>query len=161
MACRVKPEGSWQRETELGGSDTRNLRRCAGIDSKRADLNYSNRPVRTRMPGGVGGARSGILTAPIPITHISTRQSGSRMHGRPALDPACFWLLLEVLSAVWERHLCGTVAVRWSSGNGNYWPVVPLADPAKISCARISQRQVSGRHRTLLGHLSPPRLSVR
>ena len=34
---------------------------------KHADLNYSNRPVRTRMPGGVGGARSGILTAPIPI----------------------------------------------------------------------------------------------
>jgi hypothetical protein len=31
------------------------------------DLNFSNRPVRTRMPGGVGGARSGILTAPIPI----------------------------------------------------------------------------------------------
>jgi hypothetical protein len=67
MACRVKPEGSRQRETELGGSVTRNLRRCAGIDSKRADLNYSNRPVRTRMPGGVGGARSGFLTAPIPI----------------------------------------------------------------------------------------------
>jgi len=56
MACRVKPEGSRQRETELGGSVTRNLRRCAGIDSKRADLNYSNRPVRTRMPGGVGVA---------------------------------------------------------------------------------------------------------
>jgi hypothetical protein len=34
---------------------------------KCADLNYSNRPVRTRMPGGVGGARSGFLTAPIPI----------------------------------------------------------------------------------------------
>ena len=31
------------------------------------DLNFSNRPVRTRMPGGVGGDRSGILTAPIPI----------------------------------------------------------------------------------------------
>jgi hypothetical protein len=70
MACRVKPEGSRQRETELGGSVTRNLRRCAGIDSKRADLNYSNRPVRTRMPGGVGGARSGILTAPIPICAV-------------------------------------------------------------------------------------------
>jgi hypothetical protein len=31
------------------------------------DLNFSNRPVGTRMPGDVGGARSGILTAPIPI----------------------------------------------------------------------------------------------
>jgi hypothetical protein len=27
------------------------------------DLNFSNRPVRTRMPGGVAGAQSG-LTAP-------------------------------------------------------------------------------------------------
>ncbi|WP_214360147.1 hypothetical protein, partial [Denitromonas iodatirespirans] len=31
------------------------------------DLNCSNRPVRTRMPGGVGGDRSEYLTAPIPI----------------------------------------------------------------------------------------------
>ena len=31
--CRVKPEGSWQRETELGGSETSNLRRRAGICS--------------------------------------------------------------------------------------------------------------------------------
>jgi len=31
------------------------------------DLNFSNRPLRTRMPGGVGGGRSGILTAPISI----------------------------------------------------------------------------------------------
>ena len=35
------------------------------------DLNFSNRPVRTRMPGGVGGARSGILTAPIPICGLN------------------------------------------------------------------------------------------
>ncbi len=38
------------------------------------DLNFSNRPVRTRMPGGVGGARSGILTAPIPIAHNCVMQ---------------------------------------------------------------------------------------
>ena len=37
---------------------------------KCTDLNCSNRPVRTRMPGGVGGARSGILTAPIPILFV-------------------------------------------------------------------------------------------
>ena len=67
MAYKVKPEGPRQRETEFGGSDIRNLRRCAGIDSKRTNLNYTNRPVRTRMPGGVGGARSGFLTAPISI----------------------------------------------------------------------------------------------
>jgi len=30
-----------------------------------ADLNFSNRPVRTRMPGGVGGVRSS-LTGPYP-----------------------------------------------------------------------------------------------
>ena len=34
------------------------------------DLNYSNRPVRTRMPGGVGGDRSGTLTAPYPDMHM-------------------------------------------------------------------------------------------
>jgi hypothetical protein len=31
------------------------------------DLNFSNRPVRTRMPGGVAGERSATLTAPMPI----------------------------------------------------------------------------------------------
>jgi len=31
-----------------------------------ADLNFSNRPVRTRMPGGMGGGRS-LGPAPIPI----------------------------------------------------------------------------------------------
>ena len=33
MAGRVKPEGSWQRETEAGGSEISNLRRCIGICS--------------------------------------------------------------------------------------------------------------------------------
>ncbi|WP_220459841.1 hypothetical protein, partial [Rugamonas fusca] len=31
------------------------------------NLNYSNRPVRTRMPGGVAGDRSAMLAAPMPI----------------------------------------------------------------------------------------------
>ena len=31
------------------------------------NLNFSNRPVRTRMPGGVGGAGQDRLTAPISI----------------------------------------------------------------------------------------------
>ena len=77
MACKVKPERPRQRETELGGSDTHNLRWRAGIGSKHADLNYSNRPVRTRMPGGVGGARSGILTAPIPIAAVCLNKAES------------------------------------------------------------------------------------
>jgi hypothetical protein len=35
------------------------------------DLNFSNRPVRTRMPGGVAGERSAMLTAPMPISQTS------------------------------------------------------------------------------------------
>ena len=31
------------------------------------DLNLTNRPVRTRMPGGVGGAAEPRLGSPIPI----------------------------------------------------------------------------------------------
>ncbi len=31
------------------------------------DLNFSNRPVRPRMPGGVAGERSALLAAPMPI----------------------------------------------------------------------------------------------
>jgi hypothetical protein len=38
-----------------------------GIPRLAACLNSSNRPVRTRMPGGVGGVLEGILGAPIPI----------------------------------------------------------------------------------------------
>ena len=38
------------------------------MQHKPDDLNYTNRPVRIRMPGGVGGARSVILTAPIPMS---------------------------------------------------------------------------------------------
>ena len=33
------------------------------------DLNFSNRPVRTRMPGGVAGAQS-MMTAPYADDHI-------------------------------------------------------------------------------------------
>ena len=33
---------------------------------RHSDLNCSNRPVRTRMPGGVGWDRSGTLTDPYP-----------------------------------------------------------------------------------------------
>ena len=52
---RVKPEALRQRETKSGGLETSNFRRRAGIYSMHSDLNYFNRPVRTRMPGGVGG----------------------------------------------------------------------------------------------------------
>jgi hypothetical protein len=37
------------------------------------DLNFSSRPVRTRMPGGVGGDQSGNLTAPYPDDRLRKR----------------------------------------------------------------------------------------
>ena len=40
------------------------------------NLNCSNRPVRTRMPGGVGGDRSGNLIAPIPIAQHGRTPAG-------------------------------------------------------------------------------------
>jgi hypothetical protein len=55
---RVKPEWLWQREIKSGGSEISNPGRCAGTYIPCLDLNHSNRPVRTRMPGGVGGVRS-------------------------------------------------------------------------------------------------------
>ena len=62
---RVKPEAPRQRGTKSGGSETSSFRRRSGIRFLQSDLNYSNRPVRTRMPGGVGGAQS-IMAAPYP-----------------------------------------------------------------------------------------------
>jgi hypothetical protein len=53
QTLRVKPETFRQRGAGFGGSKLHVFRRLAVI--VRADLNYSNRPVRTRMPGGVGG----------------------------------------------------------------------------------------------------------
>jgi hypothetical protein len=38
------------------------------------DLNDSNRPVRTRMPGGVAGDRSATLAAPMPISHEALKR---------------------------------------------------------------------------------------
>ncbi len=41
---------------------------ASGREQHKPDnLNYFNRPMRTRMQSGVGGERSGYLTAPIPI----------------------------------------------------------------------------------------------
>ena len=62
---RVKPEALRQRETKSGGSEPSNFRRWAERRSCTSDLNYFNRPVRTRMPGGVGGVRS-AMSAPYP-----------------------------------------------------------------------------------------------
>ena len=47
------------------GSDEACGPRRATEGTGSADLNFSNRPVRTRMPGGVGGAQP-IMAAPYP-----------------------------------------------------------------------------------------------
>ncbi|PKG51265.1 hypothetical protein CXF87_10140 [Halomonas sp. MES3-P3E] len=49
------------------------------------NLNFSNRPVRTRMPGGVAGDRSAMLTAPMPIVF-------SHCGGDVAPIPQQLWL---------------------------------------------------------------------
>jgi hypothetical protein len=47
-----------------------------------ADLNFSNRPVRTRTPGGVGGVRSS-LTGPYPdFGQVCWSQPRGRRHGK-------------------------------------------------------------------------------
>ena len=63
----VKPEGPRQREIKSAEPDQGAPQASSRENHKPDDLNCSNRPVRTRMPGGVGGDRSGKLTAPIPI----------------------------------------------------------------------------------------------
>jgi hypothetical protein len=59
------------------------------------DLNFSNRPVRTRMPGGVAGERSAMLTAPMPISFrrcplcgvVAVRLSSGNVSFWPDLGP--------------------------------------------------------------------------
>ena len=53
---RVKPERPRQRGIESAESRQDKLRRWVGCNYKPDDLNRCNRRVRTRMPGGVGGA---------------------------------------------------------------------------------------------------------
>ena len=64
------------------------------------DLNYFNRLVRTRMPGGVGGARSD-LTAPYP-----DQKDAMRAPTEWARDLS--WIC-DTLTAVAETHVIGAV----------------------------------------------------
>ena len=70
-----------------------------------ADLNFSNRPVRTRMPGGVAGARpDGRLLCRFFKRQKSTQKGSPRASG-PSLR-------LGVPSL---RHLSGGIALRLAS----------------------------------------------
>ena len=65
FATRVCLSGTGSEEPDLGveGESTQVVR--SGFTATSHVLNYINRPVRTRMPGGVGGVRS-IRIGPYP-----------------------------------------------------------------------------------------------
>ena len=65
FAARVCLSGTGSEEPDLGveGESTQVVR--SGFTATSHVLNYINRPVRTRMPGGVGGVRS-IRIGPYP-----------------------------------------------------------------------------------------------
>ena len=87
--ARQNGESGEARNTLAAGNQTRRIR-DKQLQAERRDLllhdglNHFNRPVRTRMPGGVGGERSGILTAPIPIGNALYLPQG--YHGYPLLE---------------------------------------------------------------------------
>ena len=57
----------------------------------RHNLNLSNRPVRTRMPGGVAGARP-IMAVPMPIYPTGTSVTvGAQYSGRFCTDARRCW----------------------------------------------------------------------
>jgi hypothetical protein len=60
-----------------GGVSTHN----APVAKETCLLNCANCPVRTRMLGGVGGDRSGNLTAPIPMMADNRATSPSLIQG--------------------------------------------------------------------------------
>ena len=67
---KVKPDALRQRETRLRRIEDQRFQAAFRDLLLSSDLNYSNRPVRTRMPGGVGGDRSGFLTDPYPDSWV-------------------------------------------------------------------------------------------
>ena len=72
------------------------LRRTGGAPARRGDLNLSNRPVRTRMPGGVAGVVESIH-APMPIP----RSSSCRLRSVSAAVTLCAsGLVLSTISLV-------------------------------------------------------------
>jgi hypothetical protein len=58
-SARVKPARAWQRVNQFRRPEPAKPGMRQG--DLLHDLNHFNRPVRTRMPGGVGGVRSAII----------------------------------------------------------------------------------------------------
>ena len=73
--ARVKPELVWQRGNQLRRVDSQRAQ-AAHRGNLCGDLNHSNRPMRTRMPGGVGGDRS-AMTGPYPDGRRERRDAGN------------------------------------------------------------------------------------
>jgi hypothetical protein len=69
---RVKPERPRQREISFAELGTVTSGVGSGV-AQAGDLNYSNRPVRTRMPGGVAGVGQlywlPLCRLPLPNVH--------------------------------------------------------------------------------------------
>ena len=70
------------------------------------DLNLTNRPVRTRMPGGVGGAVELLLGSPIPIVGWSRRYSRDLRSARELILWALVvWRPLRILLESVDRWI--------------------------------------------------------
>ena len=63
---RVKPTLALAVRNHSGRIENKTGSGGASGNSPRTNLNDSNRPVRTRMPGGVGGDRSAYAGRPYP-----------------------------------------------------------------------------------------------
>ncbi len=136
------------------------------------DLNYSNRPLRARMPGGVGGG-SGQLTVPIPpisrygarlkvadkahdkrkdnmreLTHRTSGTRGVALVGAPRERLPGWKARLrstEVLSTLHDLDQCGRRRLRCHFGKQS-----TEMGPSRLSGAaqtgHIRRRSVEGRH---------------
>jgi hypothetical protein len=70
--ARVKPERALAARNPSGRVENKQTQVVRRGNLKRSVLNDSNRPVRTRMPGGVGGV--GQVTARVKVVVASVMQ---------------------------------------------------------------------------------------
>ena len=74
---RVKPDRPWQRG--INSAELRQSKPGVGPSNhKLDDLNHRNRPVRTRMPGGVGGVEP--VGSPLSRFGRRTANQGNTLH---------------------------------------------------------------------------------